>query len=212
MEAVMGALGAIEALAVGEPKAHDAPQGESGPRGRRLKVADSTVSSSRAKFAGDTIPGRQPRSSSIPVVRSEPGLTGPVLAGSIWAGPVPIGPMPIDPAPTGVSRAGQSATRMRLTRRGRLVVAALVVAGVTVAALLITMLVPGGAQATNSGQARAGFQGLHQIVVQPGQTLWSIASTAEPSADPRTVIQEIMTANALAGPTVTAGQLLWVPR
>ena len=80
------------------------------------------------------------------------------------------------------------------------------------AALLISLLVSGGAQATNHGRARAGYQGMHKIVVQPGQTLWSIASTAEPSADPRTVIQEIMTANALAGPNVTAGQLLWVPR
>ncbi len=93
-----------------------------------------------------------------------------------------------------------------------MVVAALVITAVTVAALLITLLASGRAQATNHGQARGGYQGLHKIVVQPGQTLWSIASRAEPSADPRTVIQEIMTANALAGPTVTAGQLLWVPR
>ena len=90
--------------------------------------------------------------------------------------------------------------------------AALVIAGVTVAALLVTFLASGGAQATNHGQARAGYQGMHKIVVQPGQTLWSIASTAEPSADPRIVVQEIMTANALTGPAVEAGQLLWVPR
>ena len=62
----------------------------------------------------------------------------------------------------------------------------------TVAALLITLLASGGAQATNHGRARGGYQGMHQVVVQPGQTLWSIAAAAEPSADPRTVVQEIM--------------------
>jgi Tfp pilus assembly protein FimV len=91
-------------------------------------------------------------------------------------------------------------------------VAALVLAGVTVAVLLLTLLAPGGAQATNHGPARAGFQGMHKIVVQPGQTLWSIAAAAVPTADPRTVIQEIMSANALPSATIGAGQLLWVPR
>jgi len=91
------------------------------------------------------------------------------------------------------------------------VVAALVIIGATMAALLITLLASGGAQATNHGAARGGYQGMHQVVVQPGQTLWSIAAAAEPSADPRTVIQRIMTANALAGPGISAGQQLWVP-
>ena len=57
-----------------------------------------------------------------------------------------------------------------------------------------------------------GDEGMHKIVVQPGQTLWSIASRAEPSADPRLVVQEIMTANALTGPAIVAGELLWIPR
>jgi LysM repeat protein len=47
--------------------------------------------------------------------------------------------------------------------------------------------------------------------VQSGQTLWSIAAAAEPTADPRTVIGQIMSANALASPAINAGQLLWVP-
>ena len=80
--------------------------------------------------------------------------------------------------------------------------AALVIAGVTLVALLITVLASGGAQATNHGPARAGYQGMHQVVVRPGQTLWSIAAAAEPTADPRTVIQEIMSANALASPAI----------
>ena len=101
--------------------------------------------------------------------------------------------------------------RLRLTRRGRIVIGALVMAAATAAALLIMLLGPGGAQATDHGPARAGYQGLHQVVVQPGQTLWSIAAAAEPAADTRVVIQEIMAANALDGSAISAGQLLWVP-
>lgn len=109
--------------------------------------------------------------------------------------------------------AQQSATApLRLTRRGRVVVAALLIAALTVVVLVITLAASGGAEATNHGQARGGYQGMHQIVVQPGQTLWSIASAAEPSADPRAVVQEIMTANGMTNSTISIGQLLWVPR
>ena len=51
-----------------------------------------------------------------------------------------------------------------------------------------------------------------QIVVQPGETLWSIAAAAEPSASPWTVVQQITDMNALNGTQIQAGQLLWVPR
>jgi LysM repeat protein len=51
-----------------------------------------------------------------------------------------------------------------------------------------------------------------RVVVRPGQTLWSIATKADPSADPRVVIQQIIDDNALSGTTVSAGQVLWVPR
>ena len=78
--------------------------------------------------------------------------------------------------------------------------------------VLIWLAAAGGAAASDRGlPARAAYQGLTQVVVQPGQTLWSIASAAEPSADPRLVIQQIIQANALSGATIHAGQLLWVP-
>jgi hypothetical protein len=112
---------------------------------------------------------------------------------------------------SGPREAGSSAP-LRLTRRGRLVVAAVLVVGLTAAALLISLAVSGGAQASNHGTSGSGYQGMREIVVQPGQTLWSIASAAEPSADPRSVIQEIITVNGLTGSGISAGQLLYVPR
>ncbi len=97
---------------------------------------------------------------------------------------------------------------LRLTRRGRVVAA-------TAAALLVTVVslfLAGVAQATNDGpSSRAARQNLVQVVVHPGQSLWSVAESADPEQDPRAVIQQIIDLNSLNGDTVLAGQQLWVP-
>jgi hypothetical protein len=100
-------------------------------------------------------------------------------------------------------------TPLRLTRRGRFVVAAM-------AALLVTvvMLIASGvAQATSrSASNHAAQQNLTQVVVSPGQSLWSVAESADPNADTRLVIQQIIELNGLTDDVVFAGQRLWVPR
>ena len=102
---------------------------------------------------------------------------------------------------------------VRLTRRGRRVVAALALALTASVVMLIWLAAAGGAAASDHrAPARGAYQGLAQVVVRPGQTLWSIAAAAEPSADPRVVIQQIVEANALSGATIHTGQLLWVPK
>jgi hypothetical protein len=103
---------------------------------------------------------------------------------------------------------------VRLTRRGRLVVTGLVMLAAIVTATLLWMSVTGSVQAASrAGVApRSPYQGMTQVVVQPGQTLWSIAVAAEPSANAWDVIQQIVEVNALNGPQVYAGELLWVPR
>jgi LysM domain len=98
---------------------------------------------------------------------------------------------------------------LRLTRRGRVVIA-------IAAALLVTMvslLLAGVAQATNHGPSpRTARQNLVQVIVRPGQSLWSVAESADPDQDTRAVIQQIIDLNSLNGDTVLAGQQLWVPR
>ena len=98
---------------------------------------------------------------------------------------------------------------LRLTRRGRVVVA-------LAAALLVTMvslLLAGVAQATNDGPSpRAARENLAQVIVRPGQSLWSVAESADPDQDTRAVIQQIIDLNSLNGDSVFAGQQLWVPR
>jgi LysM domain len=98
--------------------------------------------------------------------------------------------------------------RIRLTRRGRIVVAALAV----MAACGLFVAASGAAQASGPTAARAATGSGLRIIVQPGSTLWSIAENADPHADARTVVQEIMQANRLKTADITAGQRLWVPR
>jgi hypothetical protein len=98
---------------------------------------------------------------------------------------------------------------LRLTRRGRVVIAA-------AAALLVTvifLLAAAAAQATSHAPSpRAARQNLVQVVVRPGQSLWSVAESADPDQDTRVVIQQIIDLNSLSGDSVLAGQQLWVPR
>jgi LysM repeat protein len=98
---------------------------------------------------------------------------------------------------------------LRLTRRGRVVVA------VAVALLLaaLSLVIAASAQATNHPlPSRGAQQSLTQVTVRPGQSLWSVAENADPGADTRAVIQQIVELNGLTGDVVFAGQRLWVPR
>ena len=89
----------------------------------------------------------------------------------------------------------------------------LVVSGVAVLAGLLWLTIEGQAQASSHlpGGGRP-ERGLIRVVVRPGQTLWSIAVHADPSADPRVVIGEILADNQLTGSGIQVGQVLWVPR
>jgi LysM repeat protein len=47
--------------------------------------------------------------------------------------------------------------------------------------------------------------------VQPGQTLWGIATQAAPHADPRATVQRIIDLNHLAGTNLQVGESLTLP-
>ena len=49
------------------------------------------------------------------------------------------------------------------------------------------------------------------VVVQPGDTLWSIAAEHYPGYDVRVRVQDIEAANGLSGPTIEVGQTLRLP-
>jgi LysM repeat protein len=49
------------------------------------------------------------------------------------------------------------------------------------------------------------------IVVQPGQTLWGIATKVDPHGDPRATVQRIIDLNHLAGTNLQVGESLALP-
>jgi hypothetical protein len=102
---------------------------------------------------------------------------------------------------------------VRLTRRGRCVVVGFVVGVVLAVVAALWLAAATGAQAANHGAAAGTvYKSMMPVVVQPGQTLWAIALRAEPTADPRVVISQIMEFNALGSDVVVPGERLWVPR
>ncbi len=92
---------------------------------------------------------------------------------------------------------------LALTRRGRLAIT-----------LLATVVLVGGgvigAQSALAGDG-ATSAGTATVVVQPGESLWSIAGDAVPGADRRDVIIDIQQLNGLSTSQVSAGQSLIVP-
>lgn len=52
---------------------------------------------------------------------------------------------------------------------------------------------------------------VERVVVQPGDTLWSIAATHYPGDDPRERVDAIEHLNGLSGPAIDAGETLLLP-
>ena len=171
----------------------------------------------RAATRWAVLPNPPAPASAPPAPTSASAAPAPAPAAPIQAPAAPVALQTPRHAPPGKqaihpARAarGQAANPpLRLTRRGRIVVA--VAAALVLAAL--SLVIAGAAQATNHPvSAGTGQQHLAQVTVHPGQNLWSVAESADPSADTRAVIQQIIELNSLTGNTVFAGQRLWVPR
>ncbi len=97
----------------------------------------------------------------------------------------------------------------KLTARGRNVVR-----GAAVASLLIVIgagFSAVGNATENKAVGVSSTAGYVRIVVAPGETLWSLASTVAGSGSVAAAEQQIVDANALSGTDLAAGQRLWVP-
>lgn len=121
------------------------------------------------------------------------------------AGARPAAATPITGAPAPAVR-----TRLRLTRRGRVVLTALAAVPVAVAALLL-VIVPGNAAADVPGAGAGSGAQFEYITIAPGDSLWAIAETIAPQADPRVVVDEIVRLNALGDALVEAGEIIALP-
>jgi hypothetical protein len=107
---------------------------------------------------------------------------------------------------TGVSYRQPARPRLHLTKRGRNVFTALAATPLVIAALFFAL---------NGGGATASLEGsdvaFEYVTVESGQSLWQLAESVAPTADPRDVIAEIMQLNRLESPDVFAGQELAIP-
>jgi LysM repeat protein len=92
---------------------------------------------------------------------------------------------------------------VRLTRRGRVAIVLLVLAVATVAMAF-------GRATVQAGSSTQGAV-VDYVTVAPGDTLWQIAQSATPGADPRATVDRIIELNGLSGASLQAGQRLAVP-
>lgn len=99
---------------------------------------------------------------------------------------------------------------LRLTRRGRIVLIGVPV--MLLAAVLLSLMgfFNSPAKASDSAADLAVTPAV-SVTVQPGDSLWGIASYVAPGRDARDVVADIVQLNNLPGGAVLPGQRLFVP-
>ncbi|RBY85180.1 LysM peptidoglycan-binding domain-containing protein [Blastococcus sp. TF02A-26] len=101
-------------------------------------------------------------------------------------------------------RSEPAAAPLRLTRRGWCALTTLLVAAAALAVLVLSALLGGGEELELAGGS--------SVVVRPGDTVWSIATTvADDGEDVRAVVDAIGRLNDLEGSAVVPGQVLELP-
>jgi nucleoid-associated protein YgaU len=94
--------------------------------------------------------------------------------------------------------------RLRLTRRARrLAVVMALAAGVALGSWLGPLLAGGGGDLRLAGGS--------SVVVQPGDTLWSIATSLDGDGDVRALVDDLQRLNDLEGAELVPGQVLQLP-
>ena len=99
-------------------------------------------------------------------------------------------------------------TRLRLTRRGRVVFTSLAAVPLIVWAFVMVLGAGHAAAQSNAASSATSFE---YVTVDRGDSLWGIAESIAPHADPRVIIDEIIRLNGLDGAVVEPGQRLALP-
>lgn len=100
--------------------------------------------------------------------------------------------------------------RLRITARGRRALALLVAAPVLALGALGGAGVVGHAVSGAVASSSTETQAFQEVTVLPGQSLWQIALSVAPDADPREVVAEIELLNGIAG-AIQPGDRLAIP-
>ncbi|MFC6357243.1 LysM peptidoglycan-binding domain-containing protein [Luethyella okanaganae] len=105
------------------------------------------------------------------------------------------------------STAPVARVHLHLTRRGRVVLTTLAALPLVFGAFVFA-LNGGIAIAGADGQGASSFE---YVTVQSGESLWSLAESIAPAADPRDVIAELVSLNQLQTSEIEPGQRLAIP-
>ena len=157
----------------------------------------------------------------LPPLRARSSRRSPSRVGSCRPAPPvaqvsrvvrPSGRPPVDPGSAAWVRPARvrpgtvgAAVRLRLTRRARrLAVVLALAAGVALGSWLAPLMSGGGGDDLR-------LAGESSVVVQAGDTLWSIATSLDAEGDVRGVIDEIQRLNDLDGAELVPGQVLQLP-
>ncbi len=97
-------------------------------------------------------------------------------------------------------------SRLHLTGRGRAVFTAL--AAVPIVAVALVLALNGGVAVASGPAADVSFE---YVTIKSGQSLWQLAESIAPEADPRDVISDIVRLNRLPTTEVQPGQRLALP-
>ena len=121
--------------------------------------------------------------------------------------PAASGPLPARAVRGGCASLEQAAgPRLRLTRRGRRLALAVALGAAVALGLVVAPLVEG------AGDGGLRLAGDRSVVVQPGDTVWSIAGEVTGAdQDVRTVVDAIEELNDLEGAALVPGQVLELP-
>ncbi|MGB7980146.1 MAG: LysM peptidoglycan-binding domain-containing protein [Candidatus Nanopelagicales bacterium] len=99
---------------------------------------------------------------------------------------------------------------IQLTRRGRLARTAALLTLLAVLVLMSLDVLSGGRALAETAPPSVAVSTVTAVVAQ-GDSLWSIAQSVSPAADPRAVIGEIRELNGLRSNLIQPGQVLLVP-
>jgi len=97
---------------------------------------------------------------------------------------------------------------LRITRRGRAVLTFLIAVPLAIGAVVTGIGAIGAAAGSQTAGSGTSFQ---YVTVQSGESLWQVAETVAPQADPRDVIAGIVNLNNLSSGQVEPGQRLAIP-
>ncbi|GGF03119.1 LysM peptidoglycan-binding domain-containing protein [Mycetocola zhadangensis] len=120
--------------------------------------------------------------------------------------PAALRPTVVDAAAAAHPSSARPSGRIRLTRRGRVVFTTLAAAPLIAVAAWFGL--GGGSAIASSSSSSATFD---YVTVEYGDSLWTIAGSIAPEADPRDVIADVMSLNQLETSTVVPGQRIALP-